>query len=146
MQHLFLTCFASMQYKLHVFVRHSRLFPCLSRFRLPSFPFFLSYQTSASKDLGSTLLYALDRCVLLDRLGHGLECLELNSDVARFTTHIKPLLQQIRLLTGLSVGGKTRNIVASFCASFSRSPLLIAFSRAFIPPIPYPFQFSIYEG
>ena len=30
--------------------------------------------------------------------------------VARFTTHIKPVLQQIRLLTGLNVGGKTRNI------------------------------------
>ena len=35
---------------------------------------------------------------------------ELNSDVARFTTHIKPVLQQIRLLIGLKVGGKTRNI------------------------------------
>ena len=35
---------------------------------------------------------------------------ELNSDVAPFTTHIKPVLQQIRLLTGLNVGGKTRNI------------------------------------
>ena len=35
---------------------------------------------------------------------------ELNSDVARFTTHIKPLSQQIRLLTGLNVGGKTRKI------------------------------------
>ena len=35
---------------------------------------------------------------------------ELNSDVARFTAHIKPVLQQIRLLTGLNVGGKTRNI------------------------------------
>ena len=35
---------------------------------------------------------------------------ELNSDVAGFTTHIKPVLQQIRLLTGLNVGGKTRNI------------------------------------
>ena len=35
---------------------------------------------------------------------------ELNSDVARFTTHIKPVLQQIRLLTGLSRGGKTPNI------------------------------------
>ena len=34
---------------------------------------------------------------------------ELNSDVARFTTHIKPVLQQIRLLTGLNVVGKTRN-------------------------------------
>ena len=35
---------------------------------------------------------------------------ELNSDVARFTTHIKPVLQQIRLLTGLNVGGKSRTI------------------------------------
>ena len=30
---------------------------------------------------------------------------ELNSDVARFTTHIKPVLQQIRLLTGLNACG-----------------------------------------
>ena len=29
---------------------------------------------------------------------------ELNSDVVRFITHIKPVLQQIRLLTGLNVG------------------------------------------
>ena len=28
----------------------------------------------------------------------------------RFTKHIKPVLQQIRLLTGLNVGGKMRNI------------------------------------
>ena len=35
---------------------------------------------------------------------------ELNSDVARFTTHTKPVLQQIRLLTGLNMSGKTRNI------------------------------------
>ena len=35
---------------------------------------------------------------------------ELNSDVERFTTHIKPVLQQIRLLTGLNMGGNTRNI------------------------------------
>ena len=35
---------------------------------------------------------------------------ELNSVVRRFATHIKPVLQQIRLLTGLNVGGKTRNI------------------------------------
>ena len=34
----------------------------------------------------------------------------LNSDVARFTTHIKPVLQQIRLLIGLNKRGKTRNI------------------------------------
>ena len=35
---------------------------------------------------------------------------ELNSDVARFTTHIKPVLQQIRLLTGLNRGDTRRNI------------------------------------
>ena len=35
---------------------------------------------------------------------------ELYSDVARFTTNIKLVLQQIRLLTGLNVGSKTRNI------------------------------------
>ena len=35
---------------------------------------------------------------------------ELNSDVARFTTHIKPVTHEIRLLTGLYLGGKTRNI------------------------------------
>ena len=35
---------------------------------------------------------------------------ELKSDVARFITHIKPFLQQIRLLTGLNMDGKTCNI------------------------------------
>ena len=40
---------------------------------------------------------------------------ELNSDVAHFTTHIKPVLQQIRLLTGLNVGGKMRNIAIKCC-------------------------------
>ena len=34
----------------------------------------------------------------------------LNSNVARFITHIKPVLQQIRLLTGLNMGSTTRNI------------------------------------
>ena len=33
---------------------------------------------------------------------------QLNSDVARFTTHIKPVLQQIRLFTGLNAASKTR--------------------------------------
>ena len=32
---------------------------------------------------------------------------ELNSDVTRFTTHIKPVLQQIRLLRGLPKCSKT---------------------------------------
>ena len=31
---------------------------------------------------------------------------ELNSDVARFTTHIKPVLQQIRLLTASNACGR----------------------------------------
>ena len=35
---------------------------------------------------------------------------ELNRDVASFASHTKPFLQQIRLLTGLNVGGKTRYI------------------------------------
>ena len=35
---------------------------------------------------------------------------ELNNDVKRFTTHIKPVLQQIRLLTGFSEAAKTHNI------------------------------------
>ena len=35
---------------------------------------------------------------------------EMKSDLVRFITHIKPVLQQIRLLTGLNEGGKTRNI------------------------------------
>ena len=47
---------------------------------------------------------------------------ELNSDVAHFTTQIKPDLQQIRLLTGLKVGGKTRNIAIQLvCCSFFRT-------------------------
>ena len=35
---------------------------------------------------------------------------ELQSDVARFTTLVEPVLHQVRLLTGLNVGGKTCNI------------------------------------
>ena len=35
---------------------------------------------------------------------------KLNSNVACFTTHVKPVLRQIRLLTGLSLGGKSHNI------------------------------------
>ena len=35
---------------------------------------------------------------------------ELYSNVARFTTNMNPVLQQIRLLTGLNVGGRTSNI------------------------------------
>ena len=35
---------------------------------------------------------------------------EFNSDVARFTSHIKPVLHQIRLLTVFNVSDKTCNI------------------------------------
>lgn len=34
----------------------------------------------------------------------------LNTYVARFATHIKSVLKQIRLFTGLNVGGKTGNV------------------------------------
>jgi len=37
---------------------------------------------------------------------------KLNRDAARYTTHIKPVLQRISLLAGLNVGGKTRNIAS----------------------------------
>ena len=50
---------------------------------------------------------------------------ELNSDVARFTTHIKPVLQQIRLLTGLNMGGKTRNIAIQLVLSQLRKHVFL---------------------
>ena len=57
---------------------------------------------------------------------------ELNSDIARFTTHIKPVLQQIRLLTGLNMGGKTRNIaiqlVLQQCCKKSCTFFVVRFS------------------
>ena len=58
----------------------------------------------------------------------------LNSDAACFTTLIKPVLQQIRLLTGLNVVSKTRTHrfsarfgamlqrqVSCFCCPFNQS-------------------------
>ena len=52
---------------------------------------------------------------------------ELNSDFACFTTHIKPVLHQISLLTGLKVGGKTCNIAIQLvlqqcCKSLTPAP------------------------
>ena len=44
---------------------------------------------------------------------------ELNSDVERFTEYIKPVFQQIRLLTGLNVVGKTVNV--AFNSFYSNS-------------------------
>ena len=60
---------------------------------------------------------------------------ELNSNVARFTTHIKPVLQQMRLLTGLNMGGKTRNIAhhgTFFVARFFRTVSQLLLSQ---PPV-----------
>ena len=37
---------------------------------------------------------------------HYREPVPLNSNVEHFTTHIKPIMQQIRLLTGLNVCGR----------------------------------------
>ena len=57
---------------------------------------------------------------------------ELNSDIARFTTHVKPVLQQIRLLTGLNMGGETLNItihlVLQQCCRTSCTYMLPVFS------------------
>ena len=49
-----------------------------------------------------------------------LETLLLNSYVGRFITHIKPVLKQIRLLTGLNVGGKTRNMASNVARQIAR--------------------------
>jgi len=48
---------------------------------------------------------------------------KLNSDVAFFTSPIKPVLQQIRFFTGLKVASKTRccKKIARFCCPFYRS-------------------------
>ena len=43
---------------------------------------------------------------------------ELNSDFARFNTHIKPVLYQIRLLTVFNVSNKTSNV--AFHLSFQQ--------------------------
>ena len=55
----------------------------------------------------------------------------LNSDVAHFTTHIKPVLQQIRLLTGFSVGAKTRNIALQLVLQQSSKRKLHVFVAPF---------------
>ena len=58
---------------------------------------------------------------------------ELNSDVVRFTNYIKPVMQQIRLLTGLNGGGKTRNIAFQLalhqCCETSRPFLLLVLPK-----------------
>ena len=65
-QHRFLTCFAAMQNKLHVFVRPSRVFLPIA-FSRAFIPLSLPHQPSATKDRGGrTSLYSLDWCVLLN--------------------------------------------------------------------------------
>ena len=48
---------------------------------------------------------------------------ELNSDVVHFTTPIKPVLQQIRLLTGLNVDSKTTTLLCSSVAALLQKKL-----------------------
>ena len=59
---------------------------------------------------------------------------ELNSDVARYKAHVKPVLQQIRLLTGLNMGGKTRrtSLFNSVCSNVAKHV-----ARFFLPVFPY---------
>ena len=59
---------------------------------------------------------------------------ELQSNVARFTTLIKYVLHQIRLLTGLNVGGKTCNIAFqhSFCSNVAKQVVCFL-----LPVFPY---------
>ena len=46
---------------------------------------------------------------------------ELNNDVARFTTRIKPVLQQIRLLAGLMwVVKRATSLFNSFCSNVAK--------------------------
>ena len=56
----------------------------------------------------------------------------MDSVIPRFTTHIKPVLQQIRLLTGLNVSGKTRSnaiqLVLQQCYKTSSTFLVARFS------------------
>ena len=86
------------------------LIPSSTNRRVDLFASFASYTYSCR-------IYSLE-FFIADRLRYGktgnkkcatLPQNELNSDVTRFTTNIKPVIQQIRLLTGLNVSCKTRN-------------------------------------
>ena len=58
----------------------------------------------------------------------------VDSDVARYKAHVKPVLQQIRLLTGLNMGGKTRrtSLFNSVCRNVAKHV-----ARFFLPVFPY---------
>ena len=71
-----------------------------------------NFKPPASKHLTVGLIFCTEK-------GATLLQSELNSDVERFTNHIKPVLQQISLLTGLNVGGKTLNIAFNWLCSNS---------------------------
>ena len=63
---------------------------------------------------------------------------ELNSDVARFTTHIKPVLQQLRLFKkGVNVGGKTRNIAIQLALQQCCKTSCTFFVARFSVPLAY---------
>ena len=71
------------------------------------------------------------RCVKTGDKKHPKYCLaallqnELTSSVVRFTTHIKPVLQQIRFLTGLNEDGKTQNIAIQPVLLHAKQPKTI---------------------
>ena len=94
-----------MQNKLHVFVRHSRVFPRVLAFSLAFILLFPFLSNVCHEGPGGAHSYIGPRQVCAAEQGMGLiQCLELNSDLARFTTHIKLLLQQIRLLNRFECG------------------------------------------
>jgi len=68
---------------------------------------------------------------------------ELNSDFSRFTTQIKPVLQQIRLLTGLKVGGKTRNTTTQLVLQQYCKTSCAFFAARFSVPLACMFYFPI---
>ena len=66
---------------------------------------------------------------------------ELSSDVAHFTTHIKPILRQIRLLPNrLNVGGKT--CIISFQLVIYFEQLVYKTSCTFLLPMLPKLKFS----
>ena len=58
---------------------------------------------------------------------------ELNSNVARFSTRIKPVLQQIRLSENLNVGGKTRNVAIQLVLQCCQTRCMLFVARFSVP-------------
>jgi len=59
-------------------------------------------------------------------------CFKTSSDDVRFTTHIKPVLHQIRLLTDLNVSGNTHNIAFQLLFEAMLQEKLHVFVASFI--------------